>query len=182
MKRPHHPDSKRSLHMTARPLLAALMLLAAAAMAHADDLAMPAGPVLLTLSGKLERTNREGAAVFDAAMLAALPRHRVETSTPWTDGKKMFEGVLLADLLDLVGAQDAQTLRATALNEYEIAIPASDAAEFGVLLAMSMDGKPLSRRDKGPIWIVYPRDGISRIQDERYDARWVWQLSKIEVR
>jgi len=96
--------------------------------------------------------------------------------------KKTFEGVLLADLLDLVGAQDAQTLRATALNEYEIAIPASDAAEFGVLLAMSMDGKPLSRRDKGPIWIVYPRDGISRIQDERYDARWVWQLSKIEVR
>ncbi len=180
MKRPHHPDSKRSLHLTARPLLAALMLLAAAAMAHADDLAMPAGPVLLTLSASWKGPT--GRVLPSSTRPCSRPCPAPRGDLDALDRrKKTFEGSCWPIFSTSSGAGRADA-RATALNEYEIAIPASDAAEFGVLLAMSMDGKPLSRRDKGPIWIVYPRDGISRIQDERYDARWVWQLSKIEVR
>ncbi len=149
--------------------------------AFANDLAAPAGPVLLTVAGELGKTNHTNSALFDEAMLAALPQHRIETSTPWTDGKKAFEGVLMSDLFNFLGVKDVRTLRAVALNEYEIASPFSEAIEHGALLAMRMDGKPLTRRDKGPIWIVYPRDGNPRIQDERHDARWVWQLTRIEV-
>jgi len=149
--------------------------------AHAGDLGAPGGPVLLTISGKLDNTNGDSVARFDETMLASIPQHRIETSTPWTDGKKLFEGVLLSDMLDLVGIGAAQTLRLVALNEYEILIPVSDANEFGVLLAMRMDGKPLSRRDKGPIWIVYPRDSFTKLQDERHDAKWAWQLSRIDI-
>ncbi|WP_019170247.1 molybdopterin-dependent oxidoreductase [Pseudaminobacter salicylatoxidans] len=153
----------------------------AVTVAYAGNLATPTGPVLLTITGKLGKTNHENGATFDDAMLAAFPQHRIETSTPWTDGVKLFEGVLLAELLDFVGIDDAQTLRAIALNEYEIVTPFSEAIEYGALLAMRMDGKPLTRRDKGPIWIVYPRDSNSRIQDEHHDSRWVWQLTRIEV-
>ncbi|MDQ0509608.1 molybdopterin-dependent oxidoreductase [Ancylobacter amanitiformis] len=149
---------------------------------RAQDLPAPTGPVLLTVTGKIARTNQNDAALFDEAMLLALPRHRIETTTPWTDGRKVFEGVRLEDVLDQVGAGAAVTLKARALNDYSIDIPASDAREFDMLLALRMDGKPLSRRDKGPIWIVYPRDSVPRIQDERYDSRWVWQLNGLDIR
>ena len=166
-------------HMLA--LAANVMIPFMLSVAHAGDLGAPKGAVLLTISGKLDNTNGDGVARFDEAMLASIPQHRIETSTPWTDGKKLFEGVLLSDVLDLAGIGAAQTLRVVALNEYEILIPVSDANEFGVLLAMRMDGKPLSRRDKGPIWIVYPRDSFTKLQDERHDAKWAWQLSRIDV-
>lgn len=160
-------------------ILLAILIMAPAV--FASNLAAPTGPVLLTVTGEFARTNHDNSARFDAAMLAALPQHRIETSTPWTDGKNVFEGVLLSDLFEFLGVKDAQTLRTVALNEYAITSPFSEAIEHGALLAMSMDGKALTRRDKGPIWIVYPRDGNPRIQDERHDARWVWQLTRIEV-
>lgn len=147
----------------------------------ARELDHPAGPVLLTITGNVGRANHDGAALFDEEMLTTLPWHRIVTSTPWTDGIKHFEGIRLSDLLREVGAS-GQTLHASALNDYQIEIPLSDADEFGVLIAMRIDGKPLLRRNKGPLWIVYPRDSIPSLQDERYDSRWVWQLHKIEVR
>ena len=181
MRRSRRFLSQDSLYQAARGPAVGLVIFLAATAVSASQLATPTGPILLTITGKLDRANYPDEAVFDEAMLAALPQRRIETSTPWTDGKKIFDGVLLADLLDFVGVDDAQTLRAIALNEYEILTPVSEALEFGALLAMRMDGRPSTRRDKGPIWIVYPRDTNSRIQDEHHDARWVWQLTRIEV-
>lgn len=149
--------------------------------AFSKDLAYPSGQVLLTVTGKIEKTNGDGAALLDADFLSRFPAHRIETHTPWTDGIARFDGILLKDVLAAVGAR-GDTLFAEAINGYRIAFPLSDAENFGVLLAMRMEGKPLSRRDKGPLWIVYPRDSIAEIRDERYDSRWVWQLNKIEVR
>ncbi|HWK67973.1 MAG TPA: molybdopterin-dependent oxidoreductase [Rhizobiaceae bacterium] len=163
-----------------------LMLVAVSAFlssqsAVARELARPTGTVLLTVTGNVDKTNQDGAALFDREMLAAFPLHRIVTTTPWTDGIKQFEGILLRDLLREVGAK-GHSLHASALNDYRIEIPVSDAEQFGVLIAIRMDGQPLHRRDKGPLWIVYPRDSIPTLQDERYDSRWVWQLHKIEVR
>jgi hypothetical protein len=49
------------------------------------------------------------------------------------------------------------------------------------ILALKRDGETLSRRDKGPIWIVYPRDDFPELQLETINARWVWQLIELEV-
>lgn len=162
-------------------MLAAVSAFLGSQNAVARELAHPTGTVLLTVTGNIDRTNQDGRALFDREMLAAFPWHRIVTTTPWTDGIKQFEGILLSDLLRELGAK-GQSLHASALNDYQIEIPVSDADRFGVLIAMRMDGQPLLRRDKGPLWIVYPRDSIPSLQDERYDSRWVWQLHKIEVR
>jgi hypothetical protein len=53
--------------------------------------------------------------------------------------------------------------------------------EFEPILATKMDGHVLTIRDKGPLWIVYPRDAYKVLQDAKYDYRWVWQLNKIHV-
>ncbi len=167
------------------PYLALLVLVASLlhpASSQADALPQPRGAILLTVTGSIARTNHADGARFDEEMLLRFPQHRIETTTPWTDGLKRFEGVRLRDLLEHLGAGRATTLSARALNDYQVEIPVSDAFEFDVVLALSMDGARMTRRDKGPIWVVYPRDSVVQIQNERYDNRWVWQLTRIDVR
>jgi hypothetical protein len=65
------------------------------------------------------------------------------------------------------------------LNDYSADIPLSDFMNYDVILAWSMDGQPLTRRDKGPLWIIYPRDAVPELRDERYEHRWVWQLASL---
>jgi len=163
--------------------LCVVFLLGGSAIAE-EPLPAPTGPVILTVTGKIAATNSGNAAIFDRAMLEALPIHRIKTATVWTDGVKTFEGVLVRDLLSRVGATTTQStlVRASALNDYAIEIPATDFQRFDVLLAWSMDGQQLMMRDKGPLWIVYPRDQVRELRDERYDQRWVWQLSRLEVK
>ncbi|HMB10471.1 molybdopterin-dependent oxidoreductase [Saliniramus sp.] len=115
------------------------------------------------------------------ADLEALPQHVIETHTVVTDGLRRFEGPLMRDLLDHVGAV-GDTVVARALNDYEITIPVADFEDYDVVAALTMDGERLSPRDRGPIWIVYPRDDHAELQDIRYDYRWVWQLASLVVK
>ena len=46
----------------------------------------------------------------------------------------------------------------------------------------AMNGKRLSLRDKGPIWVIYPMTDNKELQDPAYNQRLVWQLVKIEVK
>jgi hypothetical protein len=145
----------------------------------AATLPEPSGPVLLTVTGRIAQTNAPGEARFDRAMLEALGLRGLRTSTRFTDGVRAFEGVGLRAVLDRVGARGTQ-LEVRALNEYMVRLPLADLV-FEPLLAMRMDGEPLLPRNKGPIWIVYPRDEYRALQDERYDARWVWQVNRLHV-
>lgn len=143
-------------------------------------LAAPSGKVLLAISGAIKRFNRGNEAHFDRAMIEQLPSHTVSTSTSVSDGVSRFDGPLMRDLLHYVGAHGS-LVQAQALNNYSVEIPASDFLDYDVLLALSMDGKQLEPTDKGPLWIVYPRDQQRRLQDIRYDYRWVWQLNRLIV-
>lgn len=166
------------------PLLAALPILLAPilpAAAATCDLPAPTGTVLLEVSGAIDCTNDGDTAAFDRAALKALPQHTLKTTTVVTDGVKTFRGFLMQDLLDEVGAH-GETATAHALNDYVVDIPLDDFSRFDVLVAVRMDGKRLTARDKGPLWIVYPRDQYAELQDIRYDYRWVWQLDRLTIR
>jgi hypothetical protein len=106
--------------------------------------------------------------------------HRLATSTAWTEGRTEFEGVLARDLLDTVGAEGSGVL-ATALNDYSVPIPLDELRRYPVLLALKMNGQYLKIMDKGPIWIVYPRDQNKELQDSLTDKKWVWQLRELHV-
>lgn len=149
--------------------------------ARAADLDPPSGPVVLTITGNIAHADASGAVRFDLAALRAFPQHEVRTSTAWTDGVSTFSGPLLCDLLDAVGA-DGAVLHARALNDYAAEIPVDDCRRYPVILALERDGEALSRRDKGPIWIVYPQDTYPELRSTATYYRWVWQLSRLEVR
>ncbi len=92
-----------------------------------------------------------------------------------------FTGVLLSDLLKSLGAGDATTLHALALNDYAVDIPMSDIDVLPVLLATRSDGEPMSVANYGPLRVVYPTTGYD-LDPTVYDPRWIWQLSAIELK
>jgi len=165
-------------------LLAALSVAGAAlfgAAQAASPLPKAGTPVLLEVTGKIRVTNEGEAARFDRDMLNALPQHRLETYTDWTEGPQVFEGPLLADVLERVGAYGS-TLRATALNDYRVEIPRADSEAYPVVLALRQNGAPMSVRDKGPIWIIYPNATPESALASPHNDKSVWQLRSLDVR
>lgn len=142
---------------------------------------LPRGPAVLTLSGSIQRTNKDDKAILDAAILRSLPQHKVQTDTPWTEGAVVFEGPLLRDVLDLVGAE-GEIIKTTAINDYFVDIPVNDAYRFDIIMAMRMNGKELTIRTKGPLWVIYPWSSNDRLRSETYYSRSIWQLMRIDVR
>lgn len=149
--------------------------------AMAASLARPAGEPVLTVTGKIARTNESAAAVFDMAMLEALPGRVTETETPWTKGKTRFEGPLGSALLDAVEASGT-TLHIVALNDYAVDVPVEDFRKWPVIFATRRDGRPMPVRDKGPIFVIYPFDADRTLWNETYFSRSAWQVKSIEVR
>ncbi|MDP1533377.1 MAG: hypothetical protein Q8L92_07320 [Rubrivivax sp.] len=148
--------------------------------ASALALAPPAGPVVLTLSGRVRIANRGAQADFDMAMLEKLPQTSFTTRTPWYAQARKFSGPLLRDVLGAAASQGT-LLRARALNDYSVDIPFDDARRVDVIVARLLDDKPMPVRDKGPLFIVYPFDAQPELRSAVYFSRSAWQLRSIEV-
>lgn len=157
--------------MTRRALLALAFLTPVWAQAQARPLLVVEGPA--------------GQTVLDEAAFAALAQKEITTHTAWTQGPHVFKGVLLRDVLAAAGYDQAalagHELQLQALNDYVITVGTQDAFTYDSLVARSMDGTALERSDKGPLWLVYPRDDHEELKDQRFDHRWAWQLAKITI-
>ncbi|MCB6184483.1 molybdopterin-dependent oxidoreductase [Leeia sp. TBRC 13508] len=150
--------------------------------AYAEDLPAPKGPVVLTITGNLTKSNKDAhTAQFDMEMLKKIGMKKVQTSTTWTKGKPTFEGPLARDILKLVGATGAK-VNAIAINDYKVEIPTADFTKYDVIIAATMDGKAMSRRDKGPLWVIYPRDQHPELVSPEADSKFLWQLKALDVK
>ncbi len=181
--RPRQCNDVRHLfrHAVRLVLIAIFLLTGGLLAAEEKALADPADEILLKVDGRITQRNTDNGAAFDREMIEALPPATLDTSTVVTDGVRRFDGFYMHDLLDRLGAE-GETVVARAINDYEIEIPRDDFERFDVVVATHMDGERLEPRDKGPLWIVYPRDDHAELQDLRYDYRWVWQLDHLEIR
>ena len=176
------------MHLVTRlritPALAGLLLALAAALpvaARAADLAEPAGPVLLTVTGAIEETNTPAGAVFDDAMLAALPQVSFTTTTIWTKDREVaFTGPTLASVLDAVGAT-GDVVMARAINDYIVEFDRADLTQEAPIVARLIDGAPFGIRENGPLWVVYPYDTAPEYRTELVFARSIWQLVELTV-
>ncbi len=161
--------------------LALAFSIAAANAIVAETLPQPTGEVVLTVTGDIGVTNQGNSAVFDAAMLQALGEVSFDTTTPWTEGTQTFTGLPLHALMEALGVGEG-TLVAKAVNDYSIEIPVTDAVEGGPIVAYLHNGKTMSVREKGPLWVVYPYDLNPDYQAEVIFSRSIWQLVSIEVK
>lgn len=177
------PSRARGARVALALAMLGLAMLGWPTQASEGDGSLPpaSGPVILTVTGSIARTNAPGRAEFDRAMLESLGVEALTTGSSWTDGVQRFEGVRASKVLAAVGARGS-AVRATALNDYIAEIPIETLEDYPVLLALRQNGAVLTARDKGPIWIVFPRDDYPSLDDPRIDLQWVWQLRAIDVR
>lgn len=160
----------------------ATALFVSLAMTHpvvAEEIAAATGPVVLTVTG-VPGTDEATGVEFDVEALRALGEVTIETSTPWTEGVQTFTGVPLNRLTKALGITKGM-LKAAAINDYAIEIPVSDAVEGGPIIAYLQNGAPMSVREKGPLWVVYPYDQNQAYQSEISYSRSIWQLVRIDV-
>jgi hypothetical protein len=143
----------------------------------------PTEPIVLTVRGRLGLAHAEAGVTFDMPTLERLGLIRFTTPTAWTDGLVTFEGVLLSRLLEVLAVPgDVTTLAMTALNDYQVAIPATDVRTWPVIIALKRDGQYMSVRNKGPLWVVYPRHAFPELAQAKHNPKWIWQLKEIVIR
>ena len=161
--------------------LAGVAAIAGARPAFAGTIDQPAGKVVLTMSGKIANTNKDGTAQFDVAMLEKLGMQSFSTATPWYDGNVKFEGVPMAKLMEHVGATGS-SITVKALNDYATEIPMEDFKKYPVILAIKRNDSYMPVRDKGPLFIVYPYDSDPDLKHQRFYSRSAWQVAQIIVK
>jgi hypothetical protein len=175
----------------------AMLLAALPFAARADALVEPAGPVVVTVVGAIEATNRgpfdaaadeffayheytfEKAAEFDLAMLEALGLQAATIAYDGWPAPIRFEGPLLADLLAAVGAHGA-TVTLVALDGYAERIAWAELDAYRWILATRGNGRFLGIGRHGPTWLVYDRGPEYRYTADD-EARWPWAVFLIVV-
>lgn len=147
----------------------------------ASALEKPTGDVILTITAAhLEHPNIDGTAQFDLKMLEELSGRSGEMETPWTQGRVKFSGPLLRAVLEAAGAHGS-AMKVKAINDYTADVPIDDALDLDTILATRMNGEPMSVREKGPLFLIYPFDKDPGLYNEKYFSRSVWQIKAIEV-
>jgi hypothetical protein len=141
------------------------------------------GSPLLSVSGAALSGAPRGRVEFDMADLERFAQRRIVTTTPWYSSAREFTGPLMRDVLAAAGlppAKDGQA-RCTALNDYRVDIPLNDIRKYDVIVARLLDGKAMSVREKGPLFVMYPFDDQPELRTSLNLARCIWQLRAIEV-
>jgi len=163
-----------------RHRLTVIALLVCLPLCGANALEAPKGKVVLTVSGTLTKPNHGKDATFSMEMLEKLPQISFITKTPWYPKAVTFTGPLLRDVLAAAGAS-GNKIAARALDDYKTLIPMLDAQKFDLIVARQIDGKNLSVREKGPLFIVYPFDSKPELQAQVYLDRSAWQLKSLTI-
>jgi hypothetical protein len=156
----------------------------AASIKPGDPIPAPVGEVVLTVDGAIDNTNEGEPVEFDMATLrqVGLKEYVATDNAGGSDKDVRFTGILLSDLLAVVGAaKDATDVHAAALNDYSIDIPISDSEKMPVLLAIEADGEEMSVEKFGPIRVVYPNKEYE-LDFQANEANWIWQLATITVK
>lgn len=149
--------------------------------ASADTIPAATGDVILTIDGAIRPDAPAGGYTLDLAALQSFSAEEFATTTIWTEGELTFTGVSLSALLKAAGATGT-TVAAEALNGYTVDIPIADLEENVPVVAYHINGEVFSRRDKGPLWIVYPYDRDEKYKSEISYAYSIWQLQRLTVK
>ena len=138
--------------------------------------AQPIKKVVLTIKGAAHGKTFK----FDLSSLEKLGLIRYASKNIWYDQPVTYEGVLGSKLLDFIGVPAGATkMKMRALNDYVVEIPIEDFRRWPVMLALKLNGKYMSVREKGPIWVVYPNHLYPELQSRSYQGKWIWQLQEI---
>lgn len=141
----------------------------------------PKNEVILTIRGATSKSAEAGLLRFDRATFETVGMIRYTSKNRWHDKPLTYEGVLGSQLLQIIGVpKNSKFLLLRALNDYAVRIPVSDFSRWPLMFALKLDGKYMTVREKGPIWVVYPNHMYPELGRVPHVAKWIWQLKSIE--
>ncbi|MFO1143281.1 MAG: molybdopterin-dependent oxidoreductase [Amaricoccus sp.] len=150
------------------------------ALGVAAVVAVPAGPVAAGAAA-LELVGADSQTLdLSLEELAALPQMTVKTENEFSDGMVTYKGPLVRDVLAKLGLDKLDQVRLIAANDYYVDIPTDDFVKYDAILAMEANGERLSRREKGPLWLMYPISDHAELKDPIYMRRLIWQVVRIQ--
>lgn len=119
--------------------------------------------------------------MLDDAALAALPQTEFTTTTPWTQGSHHYRGPTLAAVLAAQGILSASKIAVSALNGYQQVVDLALFDGVPLTLVRHEDDKPLTRRNKGPLWLLIPFSSHPKLDIPPIHNCMVWQVTRIEI-
>jgi hypothetical protein len=170
--------------------------------AQAATPAIGRGPVLLTVTGAIGRSNRgpldpaldqmmhkqqlnfDRAFTFDFAELAKLPARTIRPTVEYDAKPHTLRGPLLVDVLAQAGAANASKVLLRAIDGYAVEMPLAQARAQGFIVATHLDGQALALGGLGPLWAVYDADRVPEMAGKTLAQRFAncpWGLYHIAV-
>lgn len=142
-----------------------------------------APPVASATQGTILEIERDGDEpfLFDLAALEALPQHSFATSTIWTEGVRQFSGPPLAAVLAAAGLEMVP-VQAFASNGYGVTLTFPPGDALVPIVATRIDGQPISRREKGPLWVMFPFDSDEAFRNAEVFGQSIWHLVRLSNR
>lgn len=144
----------------------------AASLVVGDVVPAPTGDAILTVGPGLRDE-----VVFDIATLEGAGTVEGELYEPFEKRRVTFTGVELKDALALAGVPAGTDLHLVALDAYTADLSGADVEAGGILLATSVDDKPIPIADGGPIRVVFHDD----VELGKTTELWIWSLERIEL-
>ncbi|MEO1025824.1 MAG: hypothetical protein AAFX07_09755 [Pseudomonadota bacterium] len=117
---------------------------------------------------------------YTPAELEQFATYSLTTTTPWREEPAEFEGVLLSEVLAAHGLDDATSILVTAENDYSTTLQRELLDSVPILVATRVDGRPHSRRARGPIQFVIDRNAFTA-SELTSESNFVWMAARIEV-
>jgi hypothetical protein len=190
--------------MNKRQFLGATALASLAGTGAARAAAASRGPVLLTVTGAITRSNRgpldpaldqmmhkqqlsfERAYTFDFAELSRLAPRSIRPTLEYDGKPHALRGPLLADVLAQAGVHAGAATKVVlrAVDGYAAVLPLAQAKSQGFIVATHLDGQPLPLGGLGPLWAIYDADKVPEMAAKPLSQRFgacPWALYHIEV-
>jgi hypothetical protein len=190
--------------MNKRQFLGATALAPLAATAAGTVAPASRGPVLLTVTGAITRSNRgpldpaldqmmhkqqisfQRAYTFDFAELVRLPSRSIRPTLEYDGKAHALRGPLLADVLAQAGVQAGAASKVVlrAVDGYAAVVPLAQAKMQGFIVATHLDGEAMPLGGLGPLWAIYDADRVPEMAAKPLSQRFgacPWALYHIEV-
>ncbi len=136
------------------------------------------GDALVTVSGKITKTNSGDTYVLDQATFDSKSAESTYND-PWMGDGLKYKGLMLKDLLEMIKpADDATTITLIGTDGKGFDVAIADAQKYDIMLAHWVDGNLLTEENGGPVKIAYPDDAKGTYADEQ----WAWWIVKIEIK
>lgn len=172
----------------------------------ADASPSRSGPTLLTVAGRIGRSNRgaldpvidqmmkkhgvkfDKAYTFDYARLSRLASVSIRPTLEYDGKPHQLSGPLLTTVLadagvDLASSSPIQ-LGLRAVDGYNALVSLAEAKTWRMIVATHIDGKPLGLGGLGPLWAVYDADRLDAFKAKPLNERFAacpWGIYFIQV-